>query len=249
MKPRQLVLDTETTGLDPKAGDRIVAIAFIDRTSGENYHVYINPERDSHPGALKVHGLTTEFLADKPKFINIADTLLKAIEGAELIIHNAAFDIGFLNHELALLGKEPLKNKVIDTLPLAIALVPAEIITTELVRKQLLDDEKVVQEQKALVNSTESLIAELLKNPKFRAHSLDHLCKYFGISLATREKHHGALIDCQLLTQVYSCLQQEQLKQEQKKSASIVTVSLFKHEAQESKDSNIILELKSIATP
>jgi len=124
---RQVVLDTETTGLDPKNGHRIIEIGALElvnrRLTGGRYHVYINPQRFIDPGAIKVHGLTNDFLADKPLFGNIVDDLLKFIDGAELIIHNAPFDVGFLNHEFALLAPNPRRVEdhcqVFDTLPYA----------------------------------------------------------------------------------------------------------------------------------
>src|SRR3954469_24824331 len=100
---RQIVLDTETTGLNPRSGDRIIEIGCVElvnrRLTGNNFHRYINPERDSEEGALAVHGLTTEFLSDKPKFAEIVEELREYIAGAEVIIHNAPFDLGFLNAE------------------------------------------------------------------------------------------------------------------------------------------------------
>ena len=120
---RQIVLDTETTGLNPRTGDRVIEIGCVElknrMLTGNNFHRYINPERDSEEGALAVHGLTTEFLRDKPRFAAIAAELREYIEGAELIIHNAPFDIGFLNNEFKLLGLPPFVNLasgVIDTL-------------------------------------------------------------------------------------------------------------------------------------
>ena len=120
---RQIVLDTETTGLNPRTGDRVIEIGCVElknrMLTGNNFHRYINPERDSEEGALAVHGLTTEFLRDKPKFGEIAAELRNYIEGAELIIHNAPFDLGFLNQEFKLLGLPPfagLCSGVIDTL-------------------------------------------------------------------------------------------------------------------------------------
>ncbi len=101
---RQIVLDTETTGLEPSQGHRIIEIGCVElmnrRLTGNNLHIYINPEREIDAGALEVHGITNEFLADKPVFAEIAKTFLDFVEGAELIIHNAPFDIGFLDHEL-----------------------------------------------------------------------------------------------------------------------------------------------------
>lgn len=123
---RQIVLDTETTGLSASEGDRIIEIGAIELKSRQmtqnNFHYYINPERDSHPDALAVHGLTTEFLSDKPKFAEIAEAFCDYIRGAELIIHNAPFDVGFLNAELARLNLpkvEELASNIIDTLKMA----------------------------------------------------------------------------------------------------------------------------------
>ena len=102
---RQIVLDTETTGLNPRAGDRVIEIGCVElvnrRLTGNNFHSYLNPERDSEEGALAVHGLTTEFLSDKPKFAEIANGLRDYLAGAEIIIHNAPFDVGFLDAEFA----------------------------------------------------------------------------------------------------------------------------------------------------
>lgn len=105
---RQIVLDTETTGLNARSGDRIIEIGCVElvnrRLTGNNFHRYINPERDSEEGALAVHGLTTEFLSDKPKFAAIADEFRDYVSGAEIIIHNAPFDLGFLEAEFARLN-------------------------------------------------------------------------------------------------------------------------------------------------
>jgi DNA polymerase III subunit epsilon len=120
---RQIVLDTETTGLNPRSGDRIIEIGCVEmvnrRLTGNNFHVYINPERDSEEGALAVHGLTTEFLSDKPKFAEIAAELRDYVSGAEIIIHNAPFDIGFLDAEfsrLSIPGFAEHVGMIIDTL-------------------------------------------------------------------------------------------------------------------------------------
>ncbi|MEQ1661446.1 MAG: DNA polymerase III subunit epsilon [Thiobacillus sp.] len=130
---RQIILDTETTGLDPNQGHRIIEIAAVEmvsrRLTGSHLHRYVNPERDIDAGAMQVHGITPEFLQDKPKFSDIARDFIDFIQGAELIIHNAPFDIGFLNMELRLLGL-PLLDQVcagvIDTLPMAKALHPGQ---------------------------------------------------------------------------------------------------------------------------
>jgi DNA polymerase III subunit epsilon len=108
MTMRQIVLDTETTGLNPRSGDRIIEIGCVEivnrRLTGNNFHRYLNPERDSEEGALAVHGLTTEFLSDKPKFAEITDELRDYVRDAEIIIHNAPFDLAFLDAEFARLG-------------------------------------------------------------------------------------------------------------------------------------------------
>jgi len=164
---RQIILDTETTGLNARSGDRIIELGCVElvnrRLTGNNLHFYVNPERDSDPGALAVHGLTTEFLSDKPKFAEIAAEFLDFVRGADLIIHNAPFDIGFLDAELALLGLPGVCEHcgdVIDTLVHAKQLFPG------------------------------------------KRNSLDALCDRFGISNAHRTLH-GALLDSELLAEVY----------------------------------------------
>lgn len=133
MSARQIILDTETTGLDPKLGHRIIEIAGVElvnrRLTGRHFHRYLNPGRDSEEGALQVHGLTTEFLSDKPKFSEVVDAFLEYVTGAELIIHNAPFDIGFLDAELALLRRKGMTTvcpQVIDTLRMAKEMHPGK---------------------------------------------------------------------------------------------------------------------------
>lgn len=121
---REIVLDTETTGLDPAQGDRIVEIGCLELINrlptGKTYHVYINPERDMPREAEAVHGLSAKFLSDKPLFADIADEFVAFVKGAALIIHNARFDMKFLNAELAKLGRDDLReNEIIDTLDMA----------------------------------------------------------------------------------------------------------------------------------
>src|SRR5487761_2250119 len=127
---RQIVLDTETTGLDPRQGHRIIEVAAIElngrKVSDRTFHRYINPEREIDEGAAAVHGLTLDRLQNEPKFAEIAAALLEFIAGAELIIHNAPFDIGFLNAELSLAGLPTLTNPVIDTLKVAKELHPGK---------------------------------------------------------------------------------------------------------------------------
>jgi DNA polymerase-3 subunit epsilon len=111
---RQIILDTETTGLEPSQGHRIVEIGCMEivnrMVTGNTMHVYLNPDRESDPEALAVHGLTTEFLSDKPRFQEIADELVRFLDGAEIIIHNAAFDTKFINAELARIGRGPMAD-------------------------------------------------------------------------------------------------------------------------------------------
>jgi len=130
---RQIFLDTETTGLNPESGDRIVEIGCIEmvnrRLTGVTRHVYLNPERKGNEEAIKVHGLTDEFLADKPKFAEVADDLVGFLTGAEIIIHNAAFDVGFLNAELKRVGRQPFHTiaaQVTDTLLMAREMFPGK---------------------------------------------------------------------------------------------------------------------------
>lgn len=131
---RQIVLDTETTGLEPRLGHRIIEIGCVEvidrRATGKQYHQYINPEREIDEGAEEVHGISTAFLADKPLFKDIADDFLNFIRGAELVIHNAPFDVGFINHELKQLNQQ-LDNvsdicSVLDTLVLARKMHPGQ---------------------------------------------------------------------------------------------------------------------------
>ena len=164
---RQIVLDTETTGLSAEGGDRIIEIGCVELVSrkltGNNKHFYLNPERDSHEDALKVHGISNEFLRDKPKFAAVADELLEYLQGAEIIIHNAAFDVGFLNKELELLGRPALHTfvgSVTDTLAMAKELYPG------------------------------------------KRNSLDALCDRLGVDNSGRTLH-GALLDAELLADVY----------------------------------------------
>jgi DNA polymerase-3 subunit epsilon len=161
---REIVLDTETTGLNPQTGDRIVEIGCVELInhipSGAHHHIYINPERAMPEEAFKVHGLSDQFLADKPVFAAIADDFLAFLGDACLIIHNAPFDIGFLNAELARLQRPQLTNAVIDTVMLARKVHPGARV------------------------------------------SLDALCKHYGID-NSRRSLHGALLDSEILAEVY----------------------------------------------
>ena len=141
---RQIFLDTETTGLSPESGDRIIEIGCVEmlnrRLSGRNLHVYLNPERRSHEDAIKIHGLTDEFLADKPLFASVADELLEFVDGAEVIIHNAAFDVGFLNEELRRLGRPKFPGfvaRITDSLLMAREMFPGKANSLDALCKRL----------------------------------------------------------------------------------------------------------------
>ncbi|MBS3850368.1 DNA polymerase III subunit epsilon [Devosia sp. BSSL-BM10] len=161
---REIVLDTETTGLSPASGDRLVEIGCVELInhipSGNHYHVYINPQRSMPEEAFRVHGLSEEFLADKALFGDVVSDFQAFIGDATLVIHNAPFDMGFLNAELERAGHKPLANRVIDTVMLA---------------RQ--------------------------KHPGARV-SLDAMCKHYGID-NSRRTLHGALLDSEILAEVY----------------------------------------------
>ena len=134
MNPRQIVLDTETTGLEPSQGHRIIEIGCVEmidrRLTGNNFHQYLQPDREIDQAAIEVHGITNEFLSDKPRFADLVDDFLAYVEGAELVIHNAPFDVGFIDHELQLLGdgRPRLEGvcSVIDTLVMAKKMHPGQ---------------------------------------------------------------------------------------------------------------------------
>lgn len=164
---RQIVLDTETTGLSAESGDRIIEIGCVElvgrKLTGNNKHFYLNPGRNSHEDALKVHGISNEFLKDKPRFAAIADELMDYLQGVEVIIHNAAFDVSFLNKELELIGRKPITDcvaKVTDSLMMAKELFPG------------------------------------------KRNSLDALCDRLEVDNSGRTLH-GALLDAELLAEVY----------------------------------------------
>ncbi len=164
---RQVFLDTETTGLESKLGHRIIEIAAVEmlsrRLTGRRFHYYLNPEREIEVGALQIHGLTNEFLQDKQKFFDIANELLEFIVDAELIMHNASFDVSFLNNELGLAELHPLENychSITDTLKMAKELHPG------------------------------------------KRNSLDALCERYQVNNSKRVLH-GALLDAELLADVY----------------------------------------------
>ncbi len=164
---RQIVLDTETTGLNPETGDRLIEIGCVElvarKLTGNNRHYYVNPERLSSEEALRVHGISDEFLRDKPKFAEVADELLDYLQGAEVIIHNAPFDIGFLEKELQISGRTSFRatvGQVTDTLVMAKEMYPG------------------------------------------KRNSLDALCDRLGVDNSGRTLH-GALLDAELLADVY----------------------------------------------
>lgn len=141
---RQIFLDTETTGLSPESGDRIIEIGCVEmvnrRYTERNLHFYLNPERPNHEDAVKVHGLTDEFLADKPLFAAVVDELLEYVAGAEIIIHNAAFDVGFLNEELKRLGRPKFTDfvaQVTDSLTMAREMFPGKSNSLDALCKRL----------------------------------------------------------------------------------------------------------------
>lgn len=164
---RQIIVDTETTGLDPTLGHRIIEIAAVElfnrRYTENHFHRYVNPGRNIEDAALRVHGLTSEFLEDKPVFAEVASEFLNFVRGAELIIHNAAFDLAFINYELSLVRLDPLHTlcpTVIDTLKLSREIHPG------------------------------------------KRNALDALCARYEID-NSRRTMHGALLDAQLLAEVY----------------------------------------------
>lgn len=167
---RQIFLDTETTGLYPEQGHRVIEIAAIEtinrRPTGNHFHQYLNPEREIDAAAQEVHGITLEFLQDKPRFESIADDFIQFVKDSELIIHNAPFDVGFLNSELGRLGLQPVAtfcDKITDTLKMAKDARPGQ------------------------------------------RNNLDALCRHFEID-NSRRTLHGALLDAELLAEVYMAL-------------------------------------------
>jgi DNA polymerase III subunit epsilon len=173
---RQVVFDTETTGLDHAQGHRIIEVGAIElinrRKTGRTFHHYFKPDREVEAGALAVHGITNEFLSSQPRFGELADELLEFLSGAELIIHNAPFDVGFIDAELKLLKRKQRVNDlcaVCDTLPMARKLHPGQ------------------------------------------RNSLDALCKRYEVDSSHRD-YHGALLDAQLLLDVYLAMTGGQTK-------------------------------------
>ncbi len=163
---RQIFLDTETTGLSPEQGDRLLEIGCVEmldrRPTGAHLHHYVNPQRSSHPDALRVHGITEAFLADKPLFADIADELLAYLQGAEIVIHNAAFDVGFIDAELARLGRGRLADHVLritDSLTLAREMFPGKSNSLDALCKRLEVDNSQRELHGALLDA--GLLAEV----------------------------------------------------------------------------------------
>ncbi|MFN7097003.1 MAG: DNA polymerase III subunit epsilon [Gammaproteobacteria bacterium] len=161
MRLRQIALDTETTGLEPTKGHRIIEIGCVEminrKLTGNNFHIYINPDREIDSGAIKVHGITNAFLRDKPVFANIANELKDYIDGAQLIIHNAAFDIGFLNHEFLLANKKAATVdrfcSIVDTLMMARKMHPGQKNSLDALCKRYSIDNSHRQLHGALVDA------------------------------------------------------------------------------------------------
>ena len=159
---RQIILDTETTGIDPKQGHRIIEIGCVElvdrKLTHQHYHQYIHPEREVEQEAIDVHGITNEFLTDKPKFAEIVNAFMTFVTGAELVIHNAPFDVGFINHELALLPNNPWGKiedhcKITDTLKMARKTYPGQRNSLDALCKRLGVDNSGRQLHGALLDS------------------------------------------------------------------------------------------------
>ncbi|MFK5893767.1 MAG: DNA polymerase III subunit epsilon [Pseudomonadota bacterium] len=170
---RQIVLDTETTGLSPKKGDRIVEIGCVElidrKLTGNTYHQYINPQRDMPEEAFAIHGISNEFLADKPVFSHIVKEFIDFVKDSELIIHNAPFDVGFINHEISILGSTKKSLGI-----------------------------NIIEDCCAIIDSL-----KLAKNLRpGQKNNLDALCRSYGIDNSNRDLH-GALLDSEILADVY----------------------------------------------
>jgi DNA polymerase-3 subunit epsilon len=175
METRQVVLDTETTGLDPTQGHRVIEIGCLEllnrRQTDRRFHVYLQPDRAIDQEAIKVHGITNEFLADQPRFADVADEFLNFVRDAELIIHNAAFDVGFLNHELRRCGR-------------------GQILIEHICKVE------------------DTLLMARQRHPGQR-NNLDALCKRYNVD-NTQRALHGALLDAEILAEVYLAMTRQQ---------------------------------------
>ncbi len=185
---RQIVLDTETTGLEPEQGHRVIEIGCVEiidrRRTGKSYHQYIQPDREIDDGAMEVHGITNEFLVDKPRFSDIAQEFLDFVVGAELVIHNAPFDVGFLNHELILLGEpvSPIDKQceILDTLVMARRLHPGQRNSLDALCKRY-----------AIDNSQRELHGALLDAEILSDVYLAMTGGQTTLSLVSQEEEHG----------------------------------------------------------
>ena len=198
MSLRQIILDTETTGIDPKSGHRIVELGCVElvdrRVTGNNLHMYFNPDRVLEQAVIDVHGITNEYLADKPRYHEMIHEIMDYLSGAELIIHNAPFDLGFMNHELSLLERNTWGT---------------------------------IQDHCTILDT---LVMARKRHPGQR-NSLDALCKRYNVNNAHRQ-FHGALIDSQILCEVYMAMTGGQInlglspEQVQDEEAATATVEL-----------------------
>ena len=188
MHERQVVLDTETTGLDPVQGHRVIEIGCVElvnrRQTDRRFHTYLQPDRAIDAEAVRIHGITNDFLANQPRFPDVAEEFLNFVRDAELVIHNAAFDLGFLNHELRLCGRGPL-----------------------------------VLEQRCTVEDTLQLARQ--RHPGQR-NNLDALCKRYNID-NTQRTLHGALLDAEILADVYLAMTRQQSSMFEQETANAET--------------------------
>jgi DNA polymerase III subunit epsilon len=182
---RQVVLDTETTGLDPAEGHRIIEIGCVEvinrRLTGNTYHQYLNPQRDIDAAATDVHGITNEFLADKPRFRDIAQDFFTFVKGAEVIIHNAPFDVGFINHEFMRLLEQ------------------SEVASLSWLGPNGAAPAFKIEQHAAAITDSLTLARRLHPGQK---NDLDSLCKRYSVDNAQRT-FHGALLDAEILADVY----------------------------------------------
>jgi DNA polymerase-3 subunit epsilon len=216
---RQVFLDTETTGLSPAQGHRIIEIAAVEainrRLTKNHFHIYLNPDREIDQGAQEVHGITLEFLQDKPRFADIADEFLQFVAGAELIIHNAPFDVGFLNAELGKIDKpeiESISGSVIDTLKMAKDMRPGQRNSLDALCRHfgvdnskrtlhgaLLDAELLADVYMAMTRGQDSLMMDLLNDTDSAAEfSIDGVVKPLLVVEASAEEqaaHEAYLAD------------------------------------------------------
>ena len=214
---RQIILDTETTGLEPADGHRVIEIGCVEimnrRLTGRNWHTYLNPDRDSDEGALRVHGLTREFLSDKPRFDSVADELLQFLSGAEIIIHNAEFDLKFLDAEFVRLGRPAFRQlipPVTDSLLLARELHPGKRNSLDALCDRygvsnahrtlhgaLLDSELLAEVWLAMTRGQDSLMMDLAAEPaagqRLAVQAESGPVTLFEVTEADRQAHEAYL--------------------------------------------------------